>query len=345
MVTTPNMFGTGFDLAELTSAINVIPNLYGRLNELNLFPTEGITTPTVIMDQVNGVLSILPESDVVGKSPGAPATVGKDEERKALTFKVPHIPHEDAIFPSDVQGRRAPGSTGPDTMELAYLRKLEAGRRKFALTLEYLRMGALKGTIVGGSGRTLYNLYNEFGITAKSVDFALGTAGTDVMEKCYEVVGHIEDNLKGEIMTSVHALVSPEFFTKLIKHASVKEAYKYFAATDGQVNPNRQDVRRRFPFGPVVFEEYRASGTLADGTSQRFIAANEGHAFPLGTLDTFKTFLAPANHQDFVGTIGMEAYAWPMPTTDGRGIKLFMESNPLPLCRRPALLVKVHSSN
>lgn len=344
MVTTPNMFGTGFDLAELTTAINVIPNLYGRLNELNVFPTEGITAQTVVMDQVNGVLSILPESEVIGKA-GSPASVGMNEERKALTFKAPHIPHEDAVYPQDVAGRRAPGSTGPDTMELAYLRKLATGRRKFALTLEYLRMGALKGIIIGGSGRTLYNLYTEFGITPKSVNFALGTAGTDVMEKCNEVAGHIEDNLMGEVMSDIRVLVSPTFFNKLIKHSSVKEAYKYFAATEGQVNPNRQDVRRRFPFGPLVFEEYRGSGQLADKTTVKFIADNEGHAFPMGTMDTFKTYLAPANHPEFVNTVGLEAYAWPMPTQDGRGIQLFMESNPLPICRRPGLLVKVHTSN
>ncbi len=344
MTTVPNMFGNGFDLAELTTAINIIPNLYGRLNELDVFPTEGITQNTMVMDQVNGVLTILPESNKTGQTPGSPATVGRDEDRGALTFKLPHIPHEDSVMPADVQGRRAPGSTGPDTMTMAYLRKIVAGRRKFSLTLEYLRMGALKGIIVGGSGRTLYNLYTQFGITPKEVDFTLGTAGTNVMDKCYEVAGHMEDNLKGEVMNGARVLVSTEFFSKLIGHSKVQDAYKYFATTN-QANPLREDTRRRFPFGPLVFEEYRASGQLADGSTQRFIGAGEGHAWPTGTLDTFKTYLGPANHQDFVNTVGQEAYAWPMPTPDGRGINLFMESNPLPLCRRPALLVKCYTSN
>ncbi|CAK0746876.1 hypothetical protein WCLP8_1750015 [uncultured Gammaproteobacteria bacterium] len=111
---------------------------------------------------------------------------------------MPHIPHEELVLPADVQGRRAPGQIGPDSMTMAYQRKVEAGRRKFALTLEYLRMGALKGIIVGGSGKTLYNLYTTFGITQKSVDFALGTDSTDIDAKINEVLRHIEDNLLGE---------------------------------------------------------------------------------------------------------------------------------------------------
>jgi len=42
-----------------------------------------------------------------------------------------------------------------------------------------------------------------FGITQKSVDFALGTDSTDIDAKINEVLRHIEDNLLGEVMTGV----------------------------------------------------------------------------------------------------------------------------------------------
>ena len=338
MVTTPNLFGPGYSLATLTEAINIIPNLWGRLQEYNLFPAEGITTRDIAIDLVNEYLTILPE-----REPGSPATVGRNEDRSVLSFRVPHIPHEELVLPADVQGRRAPGQIGPDTMTLAYQRKIEAGRRKFALTLEYLRMGALKGIIVGGSGKTLYNLYTVFGITQKSVDFVLGTKETDVDGKINEVLRHIEDHLLGEVMTGVKALVSPEFFDKFIAHPVIREAYKYYAATGAQ--PLREDVRRQFPYKGLIVEEYRGVGQLVDGTTARFIAAGEGHAFPLGTTSTFRTYFAPANKDEFVNTVGMEAYAWPVRTDDERGWRIIMESNPLPLCRRPQVLVKLFSSN
>jgi len=338
MATAPNVFGPGYSLGELTEAINLIPNQWGRLQEYNLFPAEGITTRDIAIDLVNEYLTILPE-----REPGSPATVGRDEDRSILSFRVPHIPHEEMVLPADIQGRRAPGQIGPDTMTLAYQRKIEAGRRKFAITLEYLRMGALKGIIIGGSGKTLYNLYNVFGITQKMVDFKLGTADTDVGGKINEVLRYTEDNLLGEVMTGVMALVSPEFFDKLIAHPSVVDAYKYYQ-NQGTAQPLRDDVRRRFPHRGMIFEEYRGSAPLITGQTARFIATGEGHAFPLGTQTTFKTYFAPANKDEFVNTIGQESYAWPVRTEDERGWRIIMESNPLPLCRRPHVLVKLTSS-
>ena len=58
------------------------------------------------------------------------------------------------------------------------------------------------------------------------MNFALGTASTDVKAKCMEVLRHIEDNLRGEFMTSVQALVSPEFFDQLTSHDKVVKAYE-----------------------------------------------------------------------------------------------------------------------
>ncbi|WP_369409707.1 major capsid protein [Wolbachia endosymbiont of Drosophila innubila] len=40
-----------------------------------------------------------------------------------------------------------------------------------------------------------------------------------------EVLRHIEDNLSGEYMTGVHALVSPEFFDALTSHSKVKKKH------------------------------------------------------------------------------------------------------------------------
>lgn len=50
------------------------------------------------------------------------------------------------------------------------------------------------------------------------MDFLLGTAGTNVQGKVGEVLRAVEDNRLGEAMSSVHALVSREFFDKAISH-------------------------------------------------------------------------------------------------------------------------------
>jgi len=85
-------------------------------------------------------------------------------------------------------------------------RKLMLMRRKQAQTREYMEMNALRSIVKDGAVTTLYNYFTEFGLAQISVDFVLGTAGTNVQGKVREVLRAIEDNLLGEAMTSVHVL-------------------------------------------------------------------------------------------------------------------------------------------
>jgi len=157
-----------------------------------------------------------------------------------------------------------------------------------------------------------------------------------------ELKRHIEDNLLGEVSSGVRVLVSQEFWDKFTKHASVEKAFTYF---ENQNQDLSRDLRAGFQFGGIIWEEYRGVATDAEGTSRRFIAAGEGHAFPEGTMDTFKTAAAPADFNETVNTVGQLYYAKVDERKFGRGYDLHTQSNPLPLCQRPGVLVKVHSSN
>ncbi len=133
------------------------------------------------------------------------------------SFALPWIPHDDVILPGDIQGQPALGvSDAADPLVEVMNRKLQLMRRKHAQTREYMEMNALRGIVKDGAGTTLYNYFTEFGLAQISVDFVLGTAGTNVQGKVRETLRAIEDNLLGESMIRVHALVSPEFFDKLI---------------------------------------------------------------------------------------------------------------------------------
>ena len=101
------------------------------------------------------------------------------------------------------------------------------------------------------------------------------------------------------------------------------------------------DVRRGFTYAGITFEEYRGQATDPSGTTRRFIAAGEAHAFPLGTVDTFGTYFAPADFNETVNTIGQTLYAKQEPRKFDRGTDLHTQSNPLPMCHRPGVLVKL----
>jgi hypothetical protein len=340
MTITRNPFDAGgYSLAEMTQAINILPNLYTRLGQIGLFRFEGVTQRSIVIEQREGVLSLLPSVPL-----GAPATVGIREQRSMRSFALPWIPHDDVILPADIQGMPALGlSDAADPLVEVMNRKLTLMRRKHAQTREYMEMNALRGIVKDGAGTTLYNYFTEFGLEMISVDFVFGTAGTNVQSKVRTVLRGIEDNLLGETMTTAHALVSSEFFDKLISHPKTEEAYKFFSATGGQ--PLREDMRRAFPFAGILFEEYNGSVTLSNGTSERLIPAGEGIAFPLGTFDTFTTYGGPANLLETANTVGLPLYARQMMDAKGRWIDLMTEASILPVNKRPRLAIRIFSSN
>jgi hypothetical protein len=324
---------SAFSMMALTDAINILPNSYGRAESLGIFRTKSTRFRHIAVEERNGVLNLLPT-----QLPGSPATVGVRGKRAVRTFTIPHIPHEDVVLPEEVQGLRAFGSeTELMSVSDVLTDHLQAMRNKHAITLEHLRMGALKGKILDADGSVLLDLFSEFEITEKAINFALSTPTTDVKAKCIELTRHIEDNLKGEYMTEIRALVSSEFFDALTSHAKVKEAYERWQ--DGAML--RDDMRSGFPFGGLIFEEYRGQATDPDGNVRRFIAANQGHAFPIGTLETFVTYFAPADFNETVNTLGKPLYAKQEPRRFDRGTDLHTQSNPLPMCLRPSVLVKL----
>lgn len=326
---------SAFSMAALTAAINLIPNRYGRLQELGLFPEKPVRSRQVLVEEKAGVLTLLPT-----KPPGAPGTLAAHAKRRMRSFIVPHIPHDDVVLPEEVNGLRAFGSeTELESVAGVMAERLETMRNKHAITLEHLRMGALKGQILDADGTILYDLYEEFRLTHQHVRFQIDAPnnGTDVKQKCIETLALVEEGLLGEFMTGVRVVCSQEFFAALTSHKDVKAAYAQWQQGAVLIN----DVRKGFNFGGLVFEEYRGKASDLEGTVRRFIAPGEAHAFPIGTLNSFATYNAPADFNETVNTLGQPVYAKQEPRKFERGTDLHTQSNPLPLCLRPSVLVKL----
>lgn len=330
--------GDGFSLAEMTESINLLPDIYTRLGQLGLFREEPISQRVALVEMANGVLSLLPSVRY-----GGPATVAAPESSSVRPFNVPWIPHDDVLTPEDIQGIRAFGTANSvSPAARIMLRKLTRIRQKHAQTLEYMRVNSMRGILKDGAGTTLNNFFTEWGVSQQTVDFVFGTATTDILGKIRSALRMVEDELKGESMSGALVLASSTWFDKFIGHAKVVDAYKYFSS--GGANPLRDDVRRRFPFGGVMIEEYNATVTLSTGSTEKLIPDGDAYMIPMGTTDTFVTYFAPARHMDAVGTLGEPMYAWQLPRPDGTGIDIKSQSSPLPLNKRPRLVVRLYSS-
>jgi hypothetical protein len=320
-------------MASLTAALNLLPNRYGRLSQMGLFAPRPVIHRHVIVEELHGVLNLLPT-----RPPGSPGTVGTQGKRRVRSFIVPHIPHDDVVLPEEVQGIRAFGTENQvETLAGIMVRKLDTMRNKHAITLEHLRMGALKGQILDADGSVIYDLFAEFNVTQAAVSFALNLPATKVKPKCTAVLRLIEKNLMGEVATGVRVLCSSAFFDALTTHDNVEKAFTFYQQGASLVN----DTRNGFRFGGLTFEEYVGFATDVAGTVRRFIPEGEAIAFPEGTLDTFSTYFAPADFNETVNTLGQELYAKQEPRKFDRGTDLHTQSNPLPMCHRPGVLVKL----
>ena len=334
MITIDPFAADGYSVSELTDAINILPNQYNRIERERIFNEKGVSTRSIMVEEKNGVLTLLTSKPV-----GSPGDQNKTGKRTVRTFTIPHFPLDDVILPDEYVGLRAFGSmTEMEQLNTIINDHLQTMKNKHDITREFLKMCAIKGVILDGDGSTIYNLFTEFGITQKTVDFALDTDTTEVLAKCFEVLRHMEDNLLGEVMTGCACWTDSTFFDALVTHPVVEDAYKYHSEASNRLGG---DTRRWFTFGGITFSEYRASVANAAGSTTSFIGAGEAYCFPLGTMDTFTIYDAPADFLETANTIGRPYYAKMEPRKFNRGLDMHTQTNPLPLCKRPGLLVKL----
>ncbi len=322
-----------FSLSSLTARVNTeLGYVPGQVGSSGLFEEDGVSTLTVMIEERDGNLSLIEPSERGG--PGE--TVGNEKD-KLRSFVIPHIQRDDSVMADEVQGRRAFGTENDvETVQSVLDRKMSRHYRAIDMTVEHFRVGALKGLITTKGGRTLYNLHNEFDITAASdFNFALNAESTNIRTKCFDLVRAIEDELD-EPYSHIHAFVGDDFWKSLIEHKHVRETFLNTAQA-GELRGSL--VTDRFEFGGIVWERYRTGkkGTAANGGAG-FIASNEARFAPAGVPELFITRFAPADYEETVNTDGLPRYAkqWAMPNGKGRNIE--MQSNPLCLCTRPGVL-------
>lgn len=336
-----------FTSLQLSNAVNRIPNNYGLLNALGLFPAEGSISTIVEIMIEDGTIRVL-----AAKERGAPGTSNDRVPRKSYWVEVPHFPMEDLITPRDLQNMLeiVARSKTPRTLDHEMAKRLFTIRNKHAITLEWVRMGALKGVITDGNGDTLLDLYDFFGITKNTIDFVLGTSTTDVISKCDAVFQSIATNLKGEVMSRVEVIVSSTFFAKLITHPNVEKYWINWQASADYQNIRRVEAGgqfgRVFDFQNIRFREYYGTAPVGKPlVSTPFVPANYGYGYPAGTMNTFETWNAPAHDIRVVNQPGQDIWISPKVLDHGEGVELKSQSNCLALCKRPEALVEVRTSN
>lgn len=318
-----------FGVASLTKSINEQPGVPGRIGALGLFMEDGISTTSVMIEKEGSTLTMVPAG-----VRGQPAKPVSGDKRTMLSFSAIHLPQRATILADEVQNVRAfGGESEQETVQNVVAKRLAKARRNLDATIEYQRVGAIKGQVLDSDGSTvLVNLWTAFGLTQDTVAMALGTATTNVRGKVMTAIRTSEDNLGNVLATGYRALCGDAFFDAFTDHDRVRESYLRYL--DGA--QLRNDVRGGFVFGDVVWENYR--GKVG---ANKFVGDDEAYLVPIGVPDLFVTNYAPADYVETVNTIGLPYYAKQEPLPMGKGIDIESQSNPISLCTRPKAIIKL----
>jgi hypothetical protein len=318
----------GFTLSEMTAAINEVPHLPTMLGDAGIFEYGGVSQLTVQVEKQGSTLAL-----VSSKPRGGPgAEIGR-MNRNLRPFNLVHLPLDDRILADEVQGVRQFGTEGtPTPLEMRRQEVLQLGMRRFDLTMEWYRVGALKGIVYDADGTTvLHDFFTEFGVSQNVIDFALDVTTTEVRAVCSQALDAIEDELGGTPYTSVEAYCGRTFWNSLITHKAVKETF----LNQVQAAQLRGNPTESLDFGGIMWRKYRGA---ANGS--QMIGANDAYIVPKGVPGLLLGRFGPADYMETVNTVGLPLYAKGIPMRNGKGMDIEMQSNPIHLLTRPRAVIK-----
>ena len=341
----------GSTVVDWTEEVNEIPNQYGLFNGMGLFAGQGISTESIIFDKNTSTTTMIPQTN---------RRVGdrfRNKERTLETFSLPlpFFAHDDAIFPGDVQGWRKGGT--PDQAEdlpTVRLEKFDDMRNNADQTREYMKISAIKGVTIDPEGNTLADMFTEFGVSQKEVDFALGTAATSIDAKIAEVKRYVAKNAKtGGAIGKIEVPCSPEFFDALTQHPNMIAAYNYYQNSGKQLNRDdlslyeKWGVVDKFEHKGILFFAYDAVFNQPDGTEVRAfgttstsITKQEGFSIVKGMRNMYRGYFGPANTLSGVNKSGSEFYLREYRDPKDKYIELELEMSPLYFLTTPLISVK-----
>lgn len=151
-----------FSSRALTATVNEMEVAPSMLGDEGLFNEGGVTTTLIQVEKKGQTLSLVKAGER-----GAAGQTGTKARRDMVPFNMVHLPQVDHILADTIQGTRAFGSeTELETVQSQVNETLEALKANNDATLEWQRVGALKGKILDSDGTTvLENINTRFGIT------------------------------------------------------------------------------------------------------------------------------------------------------------------------------------
>lgn len=337
----PDIFNDdAFSLVSLTAEINKVDHIPGRAGELAFVGVgEGVSTTSVSFEQIGGAISLIQTT-----RRGAPAPQEQQDKRTLRAVEIPQIKLEDTIGVHQIQNVRQFGSTntlrGARSVIDTQITKMGL---RHDLTLENLRLGALRGEVLDKDGSVILDLYDFFDVTPVDVwDFSEVLAGTGTEDSfptvrsfAQRITRSMKRNLKAPWTSGaqIHAFAGDNFFDRLVDATSVKGVWDGWAAAERRLGANY--AHGIYEFAGILWENYQGT----DDNTTVAIAEDSASFFVTGIPGLYAEYYAPADFMETVNTVGLPRYAKIAPDNKfNQSVFLHTQQNPLPICTRPLTL-------
>ena len=327
---TVDEFMERFDAVELTDIVTHVPDVPSLLSPF--FSSEGMRTTVARIEVEKQGLQLVPDTKRNYEGPNA----APEDRHKGVYIEAAHLVQTDFVLPQDLQDVRPYGKDGLTTVDEVVTRKLARMRRNIAATLEWHRVGAVKGLVLDADGSTvLYDIFDLFGVEKnpeEEVPFPTASGGaTDELSAYFDdLTDRIELGLGGNSYGSINAIVGKDFWTKLTTNPRVFDAYMSWTQRQTAFGQHAKD--QPFHFGGINW--YRYNKSVA---GKVLVEADAAHVFPSGD-GILKHYYAPAMYLDTVNTVGQAYYSRAVPNDMREHLRMTTQSNPLTLCMFPETL-------
>jgi hypothetical protein len=332
--------GNAFGVSSLTLALNQVPYVPGLIGRLNLFEEKRLSTTTTMIEVRGERLALVPE-----RPRGAPPTPDVRDASALIPVGVPHFPIRSSIYADSVQNVRAFGTEDQLATVMSVVNEHEASLgRRLDLTLEYLRLGAVKGIVTTAADRVTgaplqqYNLFTAFNVPAQTtLNWPIIGAGNtgDAAAWAGQLTALTNDlgrkmanAMSGGMYQRIHGIAGKTFFDAFAMHPERRASLIYLTPVPIEANLGAQ-----VSFKDVTIEEYRGQvGAI------QFVADDMCHFFPVGAPDLFAELYAPADYMETVNTLALPRYSKMEAMDFDKGVQLEAQMNVMPICTQPRTL-------
>ncbi len=325
-----------FKLRSMVAAIEKIPPLFNYLGSEKVFQEQGSTTTTVAVEENQGKLSLVPNSQR-----GTKGNTIMPDKRKVRAFITSHKQVNDEVLADQVLGVRRFGSEVElETVTQKVAEKLEVAQKSMEMTLEWMRLGAVMGKVLDADGETVVtDMFEEFGTTQYTEKWEIDPKDKSgayidgaIKARCNAFNRRTLKVLGGTPHTGIDLLCGNDFFDAI---ENSKEFRNVYHNTPGYNWLTEEHVFRHFQYGGIRFVNYQGWIGQRD-----FIPPTEAYALPRGVEGLFVMIFAPADYIETVNTVGIKYYAKTERIPFDKGLEIECQTNPLALCTRPDVLCK-----